>query len=393
MINKKKIVTGALVLVFCVAIYRAFFSGNKTERKSGQNDQAVPVSAAVIENKDMVSRLVFPGDIKPDLKAELSSKITGVIDEVIPVIGQFAEQGETLVRISDNEYREQLNNANISLRLAQVSVEKQEIEADNSKKQYDRIADLYKNALATKENLDNSEAKYKTAAASLNYYRAQAEQEKVRIEQAKINLEYTVIKAPFPGYVEDIFIERGSMVSPGRIILSIINIAKVKVSVDISERYYRHIRKGMPADFTSGGSEKLYHGRVTALSPSIDHESRTAKAEITVENETGELKPGMTAMLRFAIKKFEAIPAVPDGTLYKQDEKTGVFLIGEDDKVTFILVEPEAEENGFIGFSRSSGLKAGQRLVLLGGHLLRTGSRVAVEGEKKEEKSERKKNY
>lgn len=377
------------VLIFGYAGFNAYKSSrNRNMATNGNNGQRniIPVTKAVVTEKTLINRISYPGDIVPLLRADISPKITGVIEDVRPTLGQFVSAGDLIARIDDSEYKEQLNNANISLQLAKVSLEKQGIETENLKNQYERSLELFENNMLSKEELETIETKYKTGLATLHYQQVMVEQEKNRIEQARINLEYTVIKAPFSGFIEAIYLEKGTLASPGKNIVSIIDISKVKITVDVSERDYPLITRDMMVRFNVAGQDTLYTGVVSSVSPSINPESRTAKIEIMVDNAHGELRPGMTATVIFETETFQNIPSAPREVLYKFEDKTGVFLIHDDNSVEFVPVSPAVIDEGFIGFDKKGGISPGQRLILLGGHLLKTGDRVIVEGETQENK-------
>ena len=379
---KRKIIVGFIIVVFGYAAFKA--AGNLTNKNPAvihrnEMDTIIPVSKTIVEERTLVSQINLTGEIEPMLRADISAKITGLIEEVRTSLGEFVSAGKTIVQINENEFKEQLNNANIYLQLAKVSLEKQKIEAENLKKQYDRSAELFNNDMVTKEELEMIETKYMAGLAEMHYQEVLVEQEKSRIEQAKIDLEYTIIKAPFSGFIENIYMEKGSLASPGKNILSVIAIEKVKIIVDVSEKYYHLIAKNMPVSFTITGRDDHYTGRISRISPSINPETRTAKVEIMVNNLNHDLRPGMTAMVSFEIERFIDIPSAPREALFKFEDQTGIFLINDDNTVKFIPITPAVINGEFMGFARKDGIFTGQRLVLLGGHLLKTGDKVLID--------------
>lgn len=229
---KKIILFIVIALVFILAGYKVYQKSNdqnSAQKKGKKEDRATPVTISVIENRNLVKKLDLTGDIEANQRTEISAKITGLIEQVNAETGKFVKQDEILVKILDTEYREQLNNSQASYKLALISLEKQNIELENLRNQFERSKELLKNKLISRESFENIETKYKTAEASLKYNQAQIEQEKIKIEQAKINLSYTVIKAPFSGYIEEVYLEKGTMASSGKAILSMVDIDKVRL--------------------------------------------------------------------------------------------------------------------------------------------------------------------
>jgi len=387
---KKKILILLIITVtFIFAGYKAFQQSknkNAAPKNEKKGERATPVTAAEIEKKNLTRKLVLTGELTANLRTEISAKITGLIERVNAETGRFVRQDEILIRINDTEYQEQLKNSQVAYKLAQLSLEKQELEVENLKKQIERTKELFKNNLISRENYENLDTKYKTAEASLQYNQAQIEQEKIKIEQAKINLGYTVIKAPFSGFIEEVYLEKGTMASTGKIILSMVDIDKIKIITNISENYYNLIKQGTPVKFTTANDKKIYSGNITNISPVINQESRTAKVEITVFNKNYELKPGMSAEVTLNLFNYSDIPAAPIEVLYKVDGKSGVYLVNEDKTSEFIQIEPAVIDNGFAGFIGNDKLTAGKKLVLLGGHLIKSGDKVKIESDKPAEK-------
>ena len=100
-----------------------------------------------------------------------------------------------------------------------------------------------------------------------------------------------------------------------------------------------------------------------------------------VDNTNNDLRPGMTATVTFETENFPSIPSAPRGVLYKFDDQSGVFFINEKNVVQFVPLSPAVIDRDVIGFDKEDGISPGQRLVLLGGHLLKSGDKVMVENE------------
>jgi len=380
---KKTVVLIIILIIFGFGAYKTYNAITQKSKLRGTaktGERKVPVTVAAVIQKNLFEKIALIGELKPLLRSEISAKITGQIESVNVNLGDFVNKDFVLINLDDREYIEQYNNSQISYKLALVALEKQELETDNLKKQYERTLELYKNNLASKESLENSETKYRTAAATLRYNRTQVEQEKNRVAQANINLNYTKITAPFSGFIEKINVDRGALATQGKSILTLVDISKIKIEVDISERYYPYMKTGLPVNFTTGVADNIFNGTITNISPTINIDNRSAKIEITVNNKDYFLKSGMTAKVNIILRSFENMTAIPLEALYKINDKTGVFIIKDDDTAEFIQAEPKVIDDNFAGFDATAGLRAGQKVILYGGHLIKTGDKIAIDG-------------
>ncbi|HOK41351.1 MAG TPA: efflux RND transporter periplasmic adaptor subunit [bacterium] len=384
-----------IILIFgCWRVYTKINENKKNQKKyQKQANKGTPVTIAKIEYRTLTKKINLIGDVEAYLKAEISAKITGVIDKINCELGDYVKKDDVIIKINDKEYQEQLNNANISYKLVLVSYEKQKIELENLKSQYERTKELYQNNLTSKENFENIEAKYRIAEANLKYLETQIEQEKIKIQQSQINLDYTIIRAPFSGFISDIYYQNGSLATAGKVILSMVDISKIKIQFDISEMYYPLIKKEIPVKFKVPGLSQEFSGKITNISPILDNKNRSAKIEVTVNNNNYLLKPGMTANIILDIMKYENIPVVPLDAIYTINGEQGIFLINEDDTVKFVKIEILASENNVAGISLLNGeiIKPEQRIVLIGGYTLKTGDKVIIIEESGNKKTGKKK--
>ncbi|HPN31233.1 MAG TPA: efflux RND transporter periplasmic adaptor subunit [bacterium] len=384
---KKKIAALIFIVIICYAGYKAYMKQNSKE--SGQNgmaqgqpgkskDRATPVSTVKVIVKDIDQKLIINGEPESFNRAEISAKVTGIIKNISGAIGKFVAKTELLVNLEDDEYREYLKNAELSYSVVKASAEKQKIETENLKKQFLRTKELFANKLTSQESLETAETKYKSAAASLEYNIAQLDQERNKIDQAKLKLSYTVISAPFDGFIESIISEVGTVASTGKTILTFVDISKIKVAVNIMEKYYNEIKQGQAVTLSVTNSNRIYEGKITNISPSVDPASKTFRVEITVDNNGYKLRPGMSASVSIVLKKFENAYYAHSAAVYKLNNKQGVFVVKEG-IAEYVEIEIISIEGDNMGFITKEKLPEDCEVVELGGHLIKSGDKVSIE--------------
>ncbi|MBP7652852.1 efflux RND transporter periplasmic adaptor subunit [Candidatus Dependentiae bacterium] len=386
---KKKVVAVIFICILFYAGYKAYVKqrnkekANNSSQNSGQSgksrEKAVPVTAVKIDVKDIEQKLVVTGEQEPLNRAEISSKLTGTIKNISGAIGKFVSKNDVLVNLDDDEYREYLKSAELSYSIVKAAVEKQKIETENLKNQFIRTKELFNHKLTSMESLESAETKYKSASASLEYNNAQLDQEKNKIDQAKLKLSYTVISAPFDGFIESIKSEVGTIVSPGKTILTFVDISRIKIAVNIMEKYYNEIKTGQTVSISVSSINQNYNGKITNISPTVDPSSKTFRVEITVDNYGFKLRPGMSASVTISLKSFKNAYYTHSAAVYKLENKQGMYIINDDNIAEFVEIEIISVENGNVGFITKEKLNENSRAVELGGHLIKSGDKVSVD--------------
>ncbi|HON55798.1 MAG TPA: efflux RND transporter periplasmic adaptor subunit, partial [bacterium] len=206
---------------------------NNNQQRNNRMQRAVPITAAKLVKTSLAQKLELNAELEPNIRSDISAKISGVIQNINVSIGDFVKKGAVIIKLDDDEYRENLKNAEIAYNVAKATYMKQLIETNNLKSNYARAKELYESKLISLENYEAAETKYKSAEAALNYYKSQMEQAENQISQAKIKLGYTTITAPFDGYIEKIYLEKGALVSVGKSILSIVDNSQIKAIINV----------------------------------------------------------------------------------------------------------------------------------------------------------------
>ncbi len=382
---KKIIFITVLLAIIITAGYKVSVNQQKKKEQmtksqsAGKKDRSVPVTITEISTGIIEQKLVVSGEIEALNKADISPKLAGNIKQIYGSIGSYVEKNKRLIWIDDEEYREQLKNAEITYSVAAAQVEKQKIDTENSKIQFNRAKELFENKLVSREFFENAETKFKTAAAALNYNNTQLDQERNKIEQAKIKLSYTQITAPFSGFIENIICEAGSYISAGKTVMTFVDLSKVKIVINVMESYYPAVKHGAHVNIKINILNREFIGKITNISPGIDSSSKTFRVEIAVENTDGILRSGMSASVSIVLNKINDGLIAPAVSLFKLNDKTGVFLIKEDNTVEFMDVEVINMENDIASFTSKKQIPDKSKIVLLGGHLLKSGDKISAE--------------
>jgi membrane fusion protein (multidrug efflux system) len=183
----------------CLSVF-AFLSacsGNE-KRQPPQPPASVPVIS--LSAGQVTTYNDYPATIEAVANVQIRPQVNGYIDRVFVDEGAFVRKGQTLFKIDEKPYREQLNTAIAGMHVAEASLANAQIETDNLKP-------LVANKVI-------SDYQLKIAEATLQMAKARLEQSQTNIASAKINLGYTTIEAPVNGYIGRLAKKQGTLVAP-----------------------------------------------------------------------------------------------------------------------------------------------------------------------------------
>ncbi|MFP4057475.1 MAG: efflux RND transporter periplasmic adaptor subunit [Candidatus Brocadiia bacterium] len=293
---------------------------------------------------------------------------------------------------------------------AQASAAEAEAALANAETEVQRARSLYKDQVVTKQKLDNAEAAYamavqrykaakeqvrhaqeklQTARNSLALVRKGARQEerdaiaakvdqaRAALHQAQIHLDESSIEAPIGGVVARKNLDEGNMVAPGVSIVTLVEVRTVKVLVGVNERDVALVEKGQTRATvrTDAYPQEVFRGTVHKVSPVADERTRTVEVEIHVPNPQRRLKPGMFARVELVLEQRQGVPVVPRDAVLRHEGELYAFVV-EGGKARRRPVELgiDAGEEAEV----TSGLEAGEKLVVRGQRRLEDGTEVRV---------------
>ena len=267
------------------------------------------------------------GVVEPLQRTKITARISGFIESHQIEEGAEVQQGDVLLQFVDDEWEYELQQAQNNY--------------DKAKNQYDidkRLREGYSG-----ESNDQM--------IRINSGLAEAE---VALERAKLNFSYTTIKAPFSGVVSlrevvdnRSFISEGSYITSGQQLGTLVDASKVRIRFDILESEIDNLGSGMGVTLTGpGGSE--FEGRIVAISPEVDPETKTGQVMVEVDNPDRELKTGMTVEGRVFVRSEESKVRMPREALLERDGRTLVFRLLNNEEVEWIYVTPVSMNTDYV---------------------------------------------
>lgn len=241
----------------------------------------VPVTIATVGGPGGGSESRYAGAIIADVSVDVAFRVSGVVEMVTQVTGadgrerslqdgDAVQRGDTLAQLRQDEYRDQVSDADAALRQAQAD--------------FERTSQLYENRSVAKADYDAAYARYTASRARAN--------------QARISLADATLRAPMGGVILRRNVEVGSLAGPSAPAFTIADTRNVKVVFGVPDVVVGRLRMGGTLDISAEALPGTrLAGRITRISPSADPNSRVFEIEAALPNRDGRLKVGMLATL------------------------------------------------------------------------------------------------
>lgn len=200
-------------------------------------------------------------------------------------------------------------------------------------------------------------------------------------DEVGLNFKKAPVESTLTGVVGRFFVDIGENVTTQTPVAFVVNDNKVKITLDIPEKYVPRLFLGQEARArVDSWPNEEFLGLVTKISPVIDLSTRSAPIEITVDNQQGKLRSGMFARVSIILDKKLSSPAVIKESIMGRDSNSYVFVI-ENKKAKLKQVSLGIRD-GFY-YEVNNGLKEGDMVVIMGQQKLFEGALVEAEVEKR----------
>jgi membrane fusion protein, multidrug efflux system len=322
-------------------------------REAQPTGRVVSVEVAVVEPSGFTEYVQVVGQVRANQDVTIAAEESGPVRQLLVQKGSFVRAGQPIARIDDRLLRAQAEQAASEAALAAETFERQR-----------RLWE---------EDRVGTEMAYLRAR-----YGAQTAQAGARALRERV--ERTVVRAPISGLLDDRFVEVGSMVMPGTPVARIVDVSSVKVTGGVPERFAGEIQRGVPARIGIDGAAGLqFAGRIDFVGASVEEQSRTFPVEVVVSNPGGALKPGMIASVRVVRGAVESALLIPQEAVLRTENGYIVFVAvesgGESRAEARPVVLGPGQANQVVV---TSGLAAGDRLVVVGQNKIASGDRLQV---------------
>lgn len=345
-----------------------FSCGTPSNASNADQAQAAPAPETpviAVNETNATTFTDYSAAIEGKVNVDIRPQIDGYLDKIFVDEGAYVSAGQPLFKVNDRVYQEQLNTANASMESAMASLRTAQIEVD-------KLTPLVKNKVVSEVQLHTAQASYSQAQAAIN-------QAKSTIASAKINIGFTLIKAPISGYIGKIPKRVGNLISKGDAepMTTLSDTREVYTYFSMSEPAFLHFNAQMKgATMTeklkklppvtlllADGSTYPHQGKIQIVDGQFDKNTGSISLRAIFPNPEGLLRSGNTGKVRLEEHQAQVI-LVPKASTMDVQDQIFVYLVGEGDKLQrrAITVSGKSGNNYLV----SAGLKKGERIVFSG---------------------------
>ncbi|MDD5449499.1 MAG: efflux RND transporter periplasmic adaptor subunit [Candidatus Omnitrophica bacterium] len=198
-------------------------------------------------------------------------------------------------------------------------------------------------------------------------------------DETGLKFERAPVESPISGTIGRVYVDIGSSVTAQTPVALVVNMDKVKINLDVPEKYLPRVLIGQTATISVDAYPgKEFKGTVTKISPVLDLTTRSAPIEILVDNSEHRLQSGMFAKASLVIQEHKDVPVVLKEAVIGRVPNTYVYTV-ENNKASLKQVTTGIRQGPFTEIT--AGLKGGEAVVIMGQQRLRDGSSVEPEKE------------
>jgi RND family efflux transporter MFP subunit len=278
-------------------------------------------------------------------QATVSAQITGTLTDVLIEEGDRVSKGQVLARLEDNALRASLQSAQAQAAAAHASVNQNEAQLDQALRDATRQEALVGRGLVSKQLAEQSRTQANTYRAQLNTARRQAQAADAQVGVAQVNLDYTVVRAPFDGVITDKAAQVGEIVSPLSAgggftrtgVGTIVDMDSLEIDVDVNEAYIGRVQPNMSAEAVLDAyPDWRIPAHVIAIVPAADRGKATVKVRVAIEQKDGRIVPDMGVRVSFLEHRAEARTDAPKGVMVpasaivQRDGREVAFVVADD---------------------------------------------------------------
>jgi len=353
--------------------------------QAGGAPQVKEYKTLTLEPKSATLYTDFPATIQGQQNIEIRPRVEGYIDKIFVDEGAVVKVGQPLFKISAPEYEQEVRTASASIKSAQASV-------SAAKLAVNKVKPLVEKGIISKYDLESAQYNYESAMATL----AQAN---AALVNAKTNLGYTTVTSPVNGVVGSIPFRLGSLVSSNTAdpLTTVSSIGNVYAYFALNEKMLLNFtQSGKPGNtlaqkiknmpevslLLSDGSLYPEKGRIETVNGLINTETGSVTFRARFGNPKSIIRSGSSTTVRIPNEVKEEI-LIPQSATFELQDKIFAVTVGKDGKTknVNITILDNSAGNYYVV---TSGLKAGDQIVLEGVASLKDGSEIKPKNQNSE---------
>ncbi|MCS6905246.1 MAG: efflux RND transporter periplasmic adaptor subunit [Bacteroidia bacterium] len=356
-----------LLYIFRTGVFFLFIIACSEDNTPQTSQLEIP--AFVVSNQNVTIQESYVADIQAIKNVEIRSKVSGYIEKIFIDEGKRVSKGQILFKISDTEYKTELDAAVASFKTAMAEAKIAELEVE-------RIKKLVEQQVISPIELEVAKAKFAAAQAKV-------EEAKAAEQKALLKISYTNIVAPFDGQVDRIPLKIGSLVQDGTLLTTISDYNQIYAYFKISESQYLKLMKSLQNDSTyqlpyvslilADGSMYEYKGKIETMEGEFETTTGSIAMRAIFPNPKRLLKHGSSGKIIIS-EEIKNVKLIPHKAVLEIQDKNYVYVVKKDKKLSLRSFVPKRRLKDY--YIVDSGIQVGELVVYEGIQNLKEDLRI-----------------
>ena len=302
-IQKTKIVSGAILIVLILG--SVFFKGYSTKGTTPEKapiakaQEGIPVDGQVIKSGSLNEEMTVSGTLVANQEVSIMSELNRKVVSVQAKEGKYVAAGALLFKLDDADLLAELEQLKQQEKLVLLNER--------------RLKDLVDREAAVQQDYDQAFTNLKVLQS--------------KIEQLKVTIAKTNIRAPFSGYLGIVNVYPGAYVSPGTSLAQLTDNSKLKIDFAVPEKHANTLKTGDAVQYQVESNEKTHTAHIVAHESRLDPNTRTLLVRAVGDNANHELLPGQSARLTIRLNTSGSALMVPNQALIPSSKGYSVYVV------------------------------------------------------------------
>lgn len=314
---------------------------------------SISVTTSSVIERSLSSALELTGTLEGQEEVIVSSELDGKLSSMHIDLGSYVKKGDKLFSLDERELSWRLEQAKANLSIAEITlgqagrpngtndshpaVRDAYAALEKAKIDFERTEQLLKDGVISRQEYDRNKslydqtrARWETAIAQVEGYRANLIQAHANLQLADKQLKDSIIYAPITASVKERLVSTGQYVKKGEPLVKLIQINPLRLRTTVPEQYLQRLKSGETINFTVDSlPDKEFTGKITRFSPAVDKNSRSLMVEATIENPKLELKAGMFARVKLTFGEKRPVLLVPQKAVITAVGLNKVYVLAD----------------------------------------------------------------
>ncbi len=298
------------------------------------------------------------------------------------------KEGQVIARLENEDVSAARNRAKANIGVASATLDQAEAELEDAAASFKRNQELLARKMVARSEFDTAEARYKRTLAAVATSKATLEASRAALAEADVQLDYTLIKAPFDAVVltknadiGDIITPLGAAANARASVITIADLNSIQAEVDVSESNIDQVKVGQPCEIQLDAlPDTRFRGKVHMIVPTADRSKASVMVKIAFVDKDPRILPEMSAKVAFlqreiAPEERQSVTAIPATAVREQDGKSVVYAARGEQAVA----TPVQLGRRFADFAEvTTGLQVGDRIVVEPGDNIKDGAKLRL---------------